>query len=260
MSLVFVMLTAVSLTTGNWQSIEQDQLVILLTSGLIGILLGDTALFSTLGRLGPRRTAMLFSTNAPISALIGYFWFAERLSLLAMCGCVLVMLGVVISIRYGKRAEQVHHFEDIHGPLLAGIALGLLAALGQSLGSVLAKPALEAGADPVSVAAIRTGIAAAGLWILQAALPYPMFRRKGRLTPRLFVQVAASGMIGMALGMTLLLYAFAKGDIGVSSILSSTNPVMLLPLIWLVSGERPANGAWWGALAAVSGTAMIIAF
>ncbi len=260
MSMVFILLALISLYTSRWTTIENHQLPALVLSGLIGILLGDTALFSAMGRLGPRRTAILFSTNAPISAVIGYFWFDERLSTLALVGCVLVMLGVVVSIRYGTRADQVHHFEDIQGSLTIAVGLGLVAALSQSIGSVLAKPALESGADPVSVAAIRTGIAAIGIWLLQATVPMKLFRKKAPLTRPLFFRVLASGVIGMGLGMTLLLYAFAVGDIGVASILSSTNPIMLLPMIWLISGERPANGAWWGALSAVGGTALILAF
>ncbi|MCB1754703.1 MAG: DMT family transporter [Gammaproteobacteria bacterium] len=260
MTLVFFLLVFVSYLTGGWQTIAESQLPIIILSGLIGIFIGDTALFTTMSRLGPRRTAMLFATNAPMSAIIGYFWFGERMTALAVFGCSLVMSGVIISIRYGKRADQVHHFETIRGSLAVGLALGLLAALGQSIGSVIVKPALSAGADPLSVAAIRTGVAAAALWTLQTLFPVKLFRRHGSLTPRLWLHVIASGIIGMAIGMTLLLYAFAHGDVGVASILSSTNPIMLLPMIWLVSGEKPANGAWVGALLAVLGTSLILAF
>lgn len=260
MSLVFVILTSVSVVTSGWTSIEQAQLPIIVLSGFIGIFLGDTALFSTISRLGPRRTAILFSTNAPITAVIGYFLFDERMGTGAVFGCALVMSGVVISIRYGKRADQVHHYETVRGSLAVGVALGLIAAIGQSIGSVLVKPVLEVGADPVTIAAIRAGVAAAGLWVLQYLLPWKIFHHKGHLTPRLFMQTLASGIVGMAIGMTLLLYAFAHGDIGIASILSSTNPIMLLPMLWLLSRERPANGAWWGAILAVAGTTMILMY
>lgn len=258
MSMVFVLLGCVSLVTGGWTSIEQTHLPIIVLSGFIGIFLGDTALFSTISRLGPRRTAILFSTNAPITAVIGFFLFDERMGSGGMLGCALVMAGVVISIRYGKRKDQVHHFETIRGSLPVGIALGLVAAVGQSIGSILVKPVLEVGADPLTIAMIRAGVAAVGLWMLQYLLPWKLFHHKGHLTPRLFLQTLASGIIGMAIGMTLLLYAFAHGDIGIASILSSTNPIMLLPVLWLLSRERPANGAWWGAILAIAGTAMIL--
>ena len=62
----------------------------------------------------------------------------------------------------------------------------------------------------------------------------------------------------MALGMTLLLYAFKHGSVGLSAALSSTTPVLLIPMIWWLSGERPAIGAWLGALLAVAGCALIV--
>jgi drug/metabolite transporter (DMT)-like permease len=34
--------------------------------------------------------------------------------------------------------------------------------------------------------------------------------------------------------------------------------VIILPLLWLRTGERPANGAWLGALLVVAGMALIM--
>ena len=46
--------------------------------------------------------------------------------------------------------------------------------------------------------------------------------------------------------MTLLLYALAGGKVGIVSTLSATSPVLILPLLWLRTGQRPAPGAWAG--------------
>jgi drug/metabolite transporter (DMT)-like permease len=42
------------------------------------------------------------------------------------------------------------------------------------------------------------------------------------------------------------------------AVLSSTSPVLVLPLLWMTSRERPAAGAWLGATVAVLGTALIL--
>ena len=55
-----------------------------------------------------------------------------------------------------------------------------------------------------------------------------------------------------------MLWAFEHGRVGLSAALSSTAPVLLVPLIWLVSRERPAAGAWLGASLAVAGAALIV--
>jgi drug/metabolite transporter (DMT)-like permease len=69
-----------------------------------------------------------------------------------------------------------------------------------------------------------------------------------------------NALVAIVIGVSLLLWAFARGDIGVASILSSTTPVLILPWLWYQTKERPAAGAWIGALVAVLGTAAIIRF
>ena len=60
MSLVFLMLAGVSALTGDWPEFTGTTIQTLMISGLIGIFLGDTALFSSLERLGPSRSAVIF--------------------------------------------------------------------------------------------------------------------------------------------------------------------------------------------------------
>ncbi len=49
------LLWSVALYTGQWQQLPLSGLWLLLLSGIIGILIGDTALFASMNRLGPRR-------------------------------------------------------------------------------------------------------------------------------------------------------------------------------------------------------------
>ena len=240
---------ATPVAPGDWPA--------LVVSGLVGIFVGDTALFVTLERLGPRRTAILFSTNAPFTVVLAWLVLGEALSARAAAGCALVAVGVVVAIVYGKRADQRHVWESVTGRLWVGVSIGLLAAFGQSVGSLLAKPALEHGTDAVTVAAVRIAAALAALYAMRLALP-ARTRALAPLTPALFGRLALSGLLGMALGMTLLLWAFEHGPVGLSAALSSTTPVLMVPLIWLVSRERPAAGAWLGAALAVGGAALIV--
>lgn len=244
------LLDAPQLADGTWG--------LLMISGLIGIFVGDTALFVTLARLGPRRTSILFSANAPFTALLAWWILGERFSIAAIIGCGLVAAGVIVAIVYGKRREQRHVWESVTGSLATGIAIGLLAALGQSVGSLLAKPALDAGTDPVTAATIRNAAALAGLYASRWFFP-TQTRPAAPLTPLLGLRLAASGFFGMALGMTLLLYAFKHGSVGLSAALSSTTPILLIPMIWWISRERPATGAWLGAALAVVGSVLIVA-
>ena len=52
---------------------------------------------------------------------------------------------------------------------------------------------------------------------------------------------ALAAFLGLGVGMTLLLYALAGGKVGIVSTLSATSPVIILPMLWARTGERPAR-------------------
>jgi hypothetical protein len=59
-------------------------------------------------------------------------------------------------------------------------------------------------------------------------------------------------------GMTPLLFALSNGAVGTTTALASTTPIMLLILLWIVSGLRPDWRAWIGAILAVGGVLCIV--
>ena len=61
---------------GNWQQLNAHNIPPILISGLIGIFAGDTLLFASLNRVGPRRSSILFAMNAPLAAILG--WIDRR--------------------------------------------------------------------------------------------------------------------------------------------------------------------------------------
>ena len=258
MTIVFVMFVAVLLATGRWQGIGWAEALPLVLSGFIGIFLGDSCLFLTLNRLGPRRTGILFSMNAPMAVVLGWIFLGEALSWGALSGIMVTVGGVVLAIVFGKRRSQLHHWEHVRGPLWIGVGLGLTSALSQAVGSLIARPVMAAGVDSVAASATRIGIAALALTLV-GLLPIRHFRATNALTLRHAIVVAISGFLAMGLGMTLLLFALSGGKVGIVSTLSATSPALILPLLWLTTKEMPAPGAWVGALLVVGGTAMIFA-
>lgn len=258
MPMVFLMLSFMALFTGGWNTIAMTSFNPLIVSGIVGIFLGDTALFLTLFRLGPRRTSVLFATNAPFTIILGYLFLRERIGIIALLGCTLVLAGVTCAIMFGNDGKQKHRWESVRGSYPIGITLGLFAALCQALGVIIVKPALEMGVEPVAASAVRVGVSAICLtlvyFINQKSIPA---RKELALSPSLLGWIAISGLIGMAIGMTLLLYALANGSAGVVSTLSATAPVIMLPLLWIKTKERPSSGAWLGALLVIMGTGII---
>ena len=265
MALVFVMLAAVAFVDGGWGTLTGSMWAPILLSGFIGIFVGDTALFLTLNRLGPRATGILFAANAPMAVLLGWLVLGEALDPLTLAGVGIAFAGIVLAILHGRRREGrgLDPFEETHGPLAVAIAFGLLAAFCQALGTLIARPVMsgELGGtvpDAVTVSAVRVGIAALAL-NAAALLPTSATKLASPLTARLVAQVALSGLLAMGIGMTLLLFALEGGEVGIVSTLSATSPVLILPLLWAVTGNRPSGGAWAGAALTVIGSMMIFA-
>ncbi|GJL81374.1 MAG: membrane protein [marine bacterium B5-7] len=257
MLIVFVLMMAWVIPSGALTTITTGQWPTIILSGLVGIFIGDTAMFTSMARLGPRRTGVIFATNAPMTVIITWVWFGESLNMIEIAGCLMVVAGVSVAIFYGRRSENSHALESIQGPVLVGVGLGLLAAFCQAVGALMAKPALMAGADPVAVTAVRVGVSALAL-NASLLLPLSVTRARNPMNTKVFLQLTAAGIIGMAFGMSLLLYAYAHGNAGIAAILSTTTPVMVLPLLWVITRIRPTAGAWLGAIICVLGTALIL--
>ncbi|MEC8999938.1 MAG: DMT family transporter [Actinomycetota bacterium] len=254
------MLLALATATGGWSTLDRGDIGLLAVSGLVGLLLGDLALFTAMARIGPRRTSVLFTSNAPLAAVGGVLLFDESFAPWAMVGAVLTVVGIVMAINYGSRSgTHTDAFERIEGSLAAGAIWAGIGALGQALGALAAKPVLEDGGDTLAVAATRAVIATVALWVL--ARPGDRLARPVRRGPLLasdHLRLAASAFIAMVVGMSLLLWALGKGDTGVATILSATTPVILLPMLWVRLRQIPAPGAWLGAILTVIGTALLL--
>ncbi|WP_117195787.1 DMT family transporter [Rhizobium terrae] len=244
------------LASGTWRELQPDVLWPLLVSGFIGIFVGDTLLFTCLNRLGPRRSGILFALNAPIATLLGWVVLDEKLSGIAVAGIGLTLCGVLLAILFGKRKAQPHEWETVKGPLWLGVLVGLLAALSQAIGSLIARPVMATGIDPLAASMLRVAVAALCLTAI-TQLPIEAARPKAPLTKSVFLQTAMTGIVALALGMTLLLFALSGGEVGIASTLSATTPVIILPMLWLKTREPPAPGAWVGAAFVVAGMALI---
>jgi len=257
MLMVLFMLWPVVLATGSWHSLRWSDCGVMALSGLVGIFLGDTALFASMNRLGPRRTGVLFATNAFFSAVIGFWVFDERMGAQALLGGVLVISGVMTAILLGSHKDESHAFEATHGSMAAGICLGLMAALCQALGAMIAKPVMAGGIDPLAATAVRVSATCVAQFALLCS-GVAAAREHRPINRRILLRVALIGFIGMGVGMSLIMLALKDGDVGTVGILSSVSPVLVLPLLWLRLGRAPARGAWAGAALTVLGTALVI--
>jgi len=199
----------------------------------------------------------LFATHAAFSAALGFTLLGERMSLQAFAGAVLTLVGVMLAIVLGRHKDETHAWEADNGSVGLGVVLALVAALCQAVGSLIAKPVMAQQVDPVLASAVRVTVATAAHGVLLMT-GFAAARATQAPTLRVLGQTALNGFIAMGIGMTLVLLALEKGDVGMVAILSSVSPILVLPLLWLQLGRAPAPGAWVGATLTVVGTGLIL--
>jgi len=242
---------------GRWSPLAWSDAALLALSGLVGICVGDTALFACMNRLGPRRSGVLFACHALFSALLAWWFLGETLWGAALVGSVLLVSGVMVAVLWGRRVTETHVWEATRGRLLVGVALGLTAALCQALATLMLKPLMAAGVDAVAGSAVRLS-AALALHLALRAVRYAPAQLSAPLQLADLRNTFFSAAIAMGLGMTLILLALQHGQANLVGMFSSVSPVLLLPMLWVAYRARPATGAWWGAGMAVAGTALIL--
>lgn len=220
-------------------------------SGLLGLTLGDSALFLAVGSLGAHR-ALLFQTLAPIfAALLSWLLAGELLTAVQSAGVALVLAGVTVVVA-PTRGEA-------RRPLAwAGIAWATAAAFGQGAGIALTKTAMAT--VPVFTASfIRQGSAVLGLLAVLAVQrklrhSLGLFASRKRFLPILF-----PAMLSAYLGFSLMMLGIARAPASVAAVLLAVTPVFSLFLdAYTGHGKLTWRGVL-GTTVAVAGVAVLVA-
>lgn len=270
----FVMTGCVSLALGGWHTVGPREFWLLAGSSLSGITIASTTYFATIYSVGPRITALLFSLTSPFALALGYLALGETINRWQAMGVMLVLSGIVLAIgmprRFLKRGDRAPSMPvvtpsampvstapgpPLSGRMKPGIVLGVTTALGQAIGTLLARPAMAAGVEPFTAMALRSGLAVI-LFIALAATPFGRGKREAVQFGTVGLAVL-SAFVGTSLGMSCLMAALRTGNVGIVSTLSSITPVLVLPMVWLRTGQRPTAAAWLGAALVIAGTALI---
>ena len=127
-----VVLVALVTAQGGWQSVAWSHWMSFVVASVIGVVVGNMAMFACLRRGGPRRTQLLVSMNGPFAALLGFLFLGETMSGQDLFGCSVALAGMALAIRYGGNPDD--RLEDISGPMWVVVALGLSTALANAIG------------------------------------------------------------------------------------------------------------------------------
>ena len=254
-ALVFLM-TALTITHGapfpTWAS--GTQLALLAASGLVGYVFGDAHYFRSLVILGPGRATTLGSLAPLFVLILAWPVLGEVPGPLAVVGVALIVGGVTwVAL---ERAHVTH--EHIEGSVAAGIWGGVLGALGQGGGFILAKMAIRLGLDPISATVVRASAATVALWAWAAyrgEIRSTLTAARGNGRASALMTVGAFG--GPFLGVTLSMLALEYTSAGVAASIAAFYPVIAILIAMRFHHEKVTARLVLGALIAVVGVVVL---
>ncbi len=244
-------------------------------SGLSGFAFGDLCLLRAYGFLGPRLAALMMSLAPPLTAAVGWLLLDERLSPRQLLGMVLTVAGIAIAIierppapaaaaAPSRRDDAITAAPAPDGGgrwsprrrRIAGVALGAGGALGQAGGLVLSKLGMGSY-NAIAATQIRVvaGIAAYAV-ILLAVGWWPRVLASFADRPAIG-HTAVGAFFGPFLGVSLSLFAVQRTLSGVAASLMATTPLLVIPAVVLLHGERVGWGGLAGTAVAVGGVALL---
>ncbi len=235
-----------------------------LWSGIIGIGLGDVALFQALPRLGSRLSMVVVHCLAtPFAALIEFVWLGTRLTPVQLLFAVVILVGIGLALKPRREVSFANP------GMVAGVLFGALAALGTAFGAVLSRKgfavAAEAGLDldggTTAYQRLVGGLFIAGLCLLfvkkgriQSAAAAPVGEKWKRVWP----WVAINAIAGQTLGVSCYQLALKTAPTGVVLPIVALAPLAVIPIARFVENERPEPRSILGSVIAVAGVIGLI--
>lgn len=257
------------ITAETWLPHAQwQQVAFLAASGVIGLAIGDQALFRAFVLIGPR-LAMLIMTTAPLlAALFGWLVLGETIALVPWLGILLTVGGVAWVVR-----ERPQTTTRVASAIRArGIILAMIGAACQAGGLLLSKQGIGHGwlpadqhMEPEAATLVRMVFAGVGIVpILLLRLWHEERQRKAGIQPTRYgsqtagyLLAAVGSVVGPYLGVWMSLVAADHVQLGIAQTLTSLPPVLILPFAWAIHKERITPRAVVGAVVAVAGVVLL---
>ena len=200
--------------------------VITITSGIIGLGLGDVLFFAALNRLGAGLSAIVESLYSPFVFILSVAFLGEPITASLIFGTVLVVTGLIVVADPSKSKTLTH------SQIIAGMSLGALSMLSMAVGVVMIKPVL-AGHNVLWVIfwrAVAGGVVMAVWLIARREHPRKWVIRRDQWTP-----ILAGTVLGTYLATCAWLYGMKYTTATAAAILNqlSTFFTLILAAVWL---------------------------
>ncbi len=226
-------------------------------SGIVGLVVGDTLLFTSYSLIGNRLATLMMAGVPVIGGVAAFLFLGETLNPRDVIGIAICVFGIALVIlerTNGSAAASTHEKRRFW----LGILCAFGGACGQAGGLILAKQGLQGDFSPISGTVIRMLTAMAFIWIIT------IFMGEARQTlKKVFSSFKLAGnifggsLVGPFIGVWMSQIAIQRTYVGIASTLMALTPIFLLPVAKWFYKENVSPRAIFGTVLALVGVAVI---
>ena len=221
-------------------------------SGVIGFFLGDLFLFQAYLEIGTRISLLIMATSPPMTAILGYIFLNEKLSLVGILGMLITISGIAIVILSKDDGEK--KFKISHS--IKGITYAFIGAVGQSVGVIFSKMGMG-DYSPFAATQIRIIAGFISFIVLFIYLNKWDDLKKAIVDKKAMFLITLGSIFGPFVGVSLQLISLQHTTAGIASTITSIMPVTILPLSVFVFKEKLKAKEILGALVSVVGVGIL---
>lgn len=254
MMLAITCLLITMLIFGISVDLSLKQIIYLSISGFIGLVVGDTFLFKAYQNIGARLGMLIMALAPAIAAILAFIFLGEKLSFLGTLGIIITIAGIAIVVFERQEIPSSKYKID-----KTGIFYAFMGAVGQAVGLIFAKFALNEGAIN-SFAANFMRLFASVIILYPLAAMTKRFSKPIKVfldDKKAFLFTTIGAILGPFFGITLSIVSITYAKIGIASTLMATSPIIMLPMVRYYYKEKLTWISIIGAFIAVSGVALL---
>jgi drug/metabolite transporter (DMT)-like permease len=254
---------------GFGRGLSGEAFPLFLMSGIIGIGIGDTALYQALPRLGSRLSLLLTQClTAPIGALIEWLWLGTTLSAGQILSALTILVGIGLALSPGRSGSAG---KLTRRELVTGLLFSLVSAVAGAGGAVLSRKAFavaQAAGQPIDGANATFQRIVGGLFVgaicllvvkrrefrIQARAPRGLAVAASKLKwRRVWPWVLSNSLAGQTLGASCMLWALKNEPTGIVLPIIALAPLVVIPLARKFENEKVTMRAVVGGVISVAG-------
>lgn len=254
MAVPIILSISLAANGGFPSGVSTRTIIFLLLSGFFGYFVTDMLMFKAYIYLGSRESLVILNLAPVASAIMSWFLFAEKLSILQISAVLMTISGIIIMV-LGEAKGAKDNKDKSKAKL--GIALAIFGALFQAVSYILAKYALN-DIDALSSNMMRNvgGLIA---FIIYGLLFQRTFFKDMKVfkDKKLIYILLISVIIGPVGGMTCQMQAMNLAPVGIVTAISQVSPVLLLPVDKFILKKKLTLSSIAGTIISILGVALL---